>query len=71
MTAQAESPGQDNPHPVPLTREPLPRVGAEWDGGEGQFTSPRAHTVGRILPPLPRLRSASSPTPGLKQTELL
>jgi hypothetical protein len=53
MTAQAESPGQDNPHPLPLAREPLLRVGARWDNGEGLFTSPRAHTVCRILPPLP------------------
>jgi hypothetical protein len=60
MTAQAETPGQDNPYPIPLTREPLPRVGASWDGGEGQFKSPRVHTVCRILPPLPGLRKNST-----------
>jgi hypothetical protein len=61
MTAQAESPGQDNPHPLALTREPLLRVGATWDGSEGQFTSPRAHTVRQILPPLPEIAQHVQP----------
>ena len=52
MVAQGDGLGQDSPPPTALTREPLPRAGARWNGGAGPFMLPRDHAVRRILPPL-------------------